>query len=143
MLTQTFATIITLFLLCSVTFADHPQSTQGPVKVSFVFPDGALREITLTYKDCADIFKQRPLPKHIPVEYYKIDWWIYAALQSLDIDFEIQSKNKRTSIIRIDKYENDTNGKWVYFVNGTRSRYHINTQLDEDVKIIKFVFEKK
>jgi hypothetical protein len=133
---------VIIVALCSISFADHPQSTEGPVTVSFHFPDGSAKEVTLTYKECSDIFVQKPLPKFIPVESYKVDWWIFAALQKLDLQFEIETVKKRTSITRIGEYKNDEKVKWIYYVNGVRSRYHINTQLDEDVKTIKFDFEK-
>ena len=77
---------------------------------------------------------------------YKIDWWVFAALQDLDLPFRTKTTGKtggpwKTTILRIGNYSTGPNGRWVYFVNGIRSRYDISTQTDSELKEIKFVYE--
>lgn len=118
-------------------------NSETNVTVSFEFPDRTTNAITLTYISALDTFQKRPLPKGVSPTYYKIDFWIYAALQSLDLPFETKSVRGETTIVRVSKTANGSDGEWIYYVNGIRSRYHINTQLDAEVKKIRFVFKKK
>ncbi len=110
--------------------------------VSFEFPDGTTNAITLTYNSVLDAFQKRPLPKGVSLAVYKIDFWVYGALQSLDLPFETKTVRGQTAIVRISKTANGSGGEWIYYVNGIRSPYHINTQLDAEVKKIRFVFKK-
>ena len=131
-------------LAASVSLADHPVGNEGPITVLFSFPNGTNLSTTITNAFEAErIIIQKPLSESIPVAYYKIDWWIYAALRKLDRPFKTETKDKKVTIVEIGDFANGQNGKWVYYVNGHLSPYHINTQLDSDVKTIKFVFKEK
>ena len=143
LLTSAIIGIAFSLLSASVCVASFPiANSETNVTVSFEFPDGTTNAITLTYDSALDAFKKTPLPKHVSPTYYKIDFWIYAALQSLDLPFEIKTVRGQATIARISKTASGPDGEWLYYVNGIRSRYHINTQLDVDVKKIRFVFKK-
>ena len=97
----------------------------------------------MTYNAVLDAFRNRPLPAGVSPTVYKIDFWIYGALQVLEIPFKTKTVKGGTTIEQIGEAANGEKGKWVYYVNGIRSRYHINTQLDLEVDTIKFVYESK
>jgi hypothetical protein len=143
-------TLLVLFALMmgSPAFADHPTSAdpRSQVKVSFQFPDATIKQTTLTIFRCSAILREKPLPKDVWVDDYKIDWWVFAALQDLGLPFKTKTIGKtggpwKTTIIQIGDYPTGPNGRWVYFVNGARSRYDISTQTDSDLKEIRFVYE--
>jgi hypothetical protein len=117
-------------------------NSETNVTVSFEFPAGTTNAITLTYNSALDAFRKRPLPKDVSPTYYKIDFWIYAALRSLDLRFETKTVRGETTIVRISETASGPDGEWIYYVDGIRSRYHINTQLDAEVKKIRFLFKK-
>jgi hypothetical protein len=118
-------------------------NSETNVTVSFEFPDGTTNAITLTYNSALDAFRKRPLPREVSPTVYKIDFWIYAALQSLDLHFETKTVRGQAMIVRISQTASGPDGEWIYYVNGIRSPYHINTQLDDAVKKIRFTFKKK
>jgi hypothetical protein len=118
-------------------------NSETNVTVSFEFPDGTTNAITLTYNSALDAFRKKPLSKKVSPTYYKIDFWIYAALQSLDLRFETKTVRGETTIVRISQTASGPDGEWIYYVDGIRSRYHINTQLDAEVKKIRFLFKKR
>ena len=88
----------------------------------------------------------QPLPKNIYVDNYKIDWWVYGALQYFNLPFEVRTEGEtglwKSVITKIGEYSNGAEGTWVYFVNGIKSKYHISTQLDEGLNCIIFIFKK-
>ncbi len=74
-----------------------------------------------------------------------IDFWIHGVLAKLKLPYREQVVNRRTgarAIVAIDGIENGAAGRWIYYVDGFRSPYHINTQLLAGVRSIRFVFEK-
>lgn len=134
--------------LAGPSMADHPTAAdpRSEIRVAFQFPGSAVKQTTLTVVRCYEIFRRKPLPKDVRVDDYKIDWWVFAALQDLNLPFTTRTVGKtggpwKTAIVSIGDYATGPRGKWVYFVNGTRSRYEISTQADADVKEIKFVYE--
>jgi hypothetical protein len=131
-----------LLLSPSLCVAFPTGNTNTAVHVSFEFPDGTTNAIVLTPRSVREALT-KPLPKGVSPTYYKIDNWIYAALLALDLTFETETVRGQTTIVRVSKTTNGSDGEWIYYVNGIRSRYHINTQLDVDVRKIKFVFTKK
>ena len=144
MFTSAIVSLAFALLSASLCVASFPiGNSETNVTVSFEFPDRTTNAITLTYSSALDAFKRKPLPKGVSPTYYKIDFWIYAALQSLDLPFETKTVRGDTTIVQIAKTANGGDGEWIYYVNGIRSRYHINTQLDMDAKRIRFVFKKK
>ena len=140
--------VLLALLIAAPAFADHPTGAdpRSEVKVSFQFPDATVRQTTLTIFRCSSILRQKPLPKDVWVDDYKIDWWVFAALQDLDIPFNTKTVGKtggtwKTTIVQIGDYSTGPNGRWVLFVNGTRSRFDISTQTDSDLREIRFVYE--
>jgi hypothetical protein len=141
-----------LLLLClfytSIACADHPTAAdlRSQVNVRFEFPGGFTKETTLTVFRCREIFKQKPLSKDVWVDNYKIDWWVFAALQDLGIPFKTKTIGNtgglwKTTILQIGEHRSGPKGEWIYYVNGIRSRYNISAQTDESLKSIKFVYE--
>ena len=116
------------------------------VEISFVFPDGSVREIKLSHMDVGNILRDKPLEQDIYVDTYKIDWWVYGALQHLELPFVVETKGRtgywESTITKIGDHASGSEGKWVYYVNGLKSKYHISTQLDRGIKHITFVYEK-
>jgi len=143
---RTFTSAVSLafsLLTASVCVASFPIGNgETNVSVSFEFPDGTTNVMTLTYRSALDAFKKNPLPESVSPTPYKIDFWIYAALQSRDLPFKTKTVRGDTTIEQVAKTTNGPDGEWIYYVNGIRSRYHINTQLDEGVKKIRFVFKR-
>jgi hypothetical protein len=142
--------IIISFILCTVfsVLADHPSSIGDPnkkVEISFEFPDGAIKKGTFSYYDIQSILNQKPLSKSVYVDNYKIDWWIYGALQYFDLHFEVRTTGKtgywESTITEIGNYSNGKKGKWVYSVNDILSKYHISTQTDKGIKKIQFIYK--
>jgi hypothetical protein len=143
-------TLLVVFglLIATPSFADHftAADPRSEVKVSFEFPGAAIKETTLTVMRCYAIFHRRPLPKEVWVDDCKIDWWVFAALQDLNLSFKTRTVGKtggpwNTTIVRIGDDSTGPDGRWVYSVNGIRSRYDISTQSDSDVKEIRFVYQ--
>lgn len=139
--------VLTLFfgvLGSSLCFASHPSAnTRTNVTVSFVFPNGSTKQKIMTYDSVLDAFRKKHLPAGVSPSGYKVDFWIYGALQALEIPFTAKTMKGQTTIEQIGEASNGTKGNWVYYVNGIKSRYHINTQMDLDVDIIKFIFKSK
>jgi hypothetical protein len=134
--------IIICFLTVLPLSAEIPQLSQGPISVSFIYSNEKSDETTLGNMEIHKILKDKPLSKDIRITGYKIDFWIYGALQKLSISFKQEINNGKVTITKIGEITNSEEGKWVYYVNGKKSSYNINTQTDEGVKTIKFVFEK-
>jgi hypothetical protein len=143
--------LLSLFAIfvAGMAYADHPTLAdfRNQVHVRFEFPGGLIKESTLTVNRCSEIFKQKPLPNNVWVDSYKIDWWVFAALQDLDLFFKTETTGKsggprETTLLQIGEYQSDSKGKWVYFVNGIRSPYDLSTQTDEGLKNIKFVYKE-
>ena len=102
----------------SCLLADHntANSLTGTVTVAFVFPDGTNRQASLTYGDVLRILTDNPVPKGVPIGDYKIDWWIFGALQHLKIPFEVQKNEGEVSFTKIGSYGNDATRRWVYYL---------------------------
>src|SRR5688572_5679197 len=111
--TLMFAIIsLALLLLSSSPCVAFPTgNTETSVSVSFEFPDGTTNAVALTPSIARDALK-KPLPKGVSPSYYKIDNWIYAALLALDLSFEIKTVRGQTTIVRVSKTANGSDGEW-------------------------------
>lgn len=125
-------------------FSDRLVSSDGPIRVSFHYGD-TVKETLLAHGDLYEIFQPEHLPKHLILSGYKIDIWVVTALQKLKLSFDGFTKRDgsslKTTITDIEGYKNNNKCRWVYYVNGFKSPYHISTQVDLDVETIKFVYE--
>ena len=140
--------ILGLVLSVTFCFADHPTlNSEKNITISFIFPDGTNKSVSLTYTDVNSILREKPLPKDLYVDTYKIDWWIFGALQKLDIPFNVNTEGQvgkwKTTIVKIGKLSSGPDGEWIYYINGIRSQYHISAQIDSGVKTIKFEYKKQ
>ena len=88
----------------------------------------------LTYEEAVE-----ELGRKIP---YMIEFWVHAALSRLGFEYRDRVVNEHggRAIISVDGLANSSTGHWVYYVNGIRSPYHINTQTSEGVRSIRFAF---
>jgi hypothetical protein len=143
--------LLLLAAFCCATFvyADHPSAAdpRQQVSIRFEFPGRVAKETKFDMFRCGEILGKKPLTKDVWVDNYKIDWWVFAALQDLGLSFKAKTVEKNyglreTTILRIGEYESGAKGEWMYYVNGIRSRYHISTQTDENLKSIRFVYEE-
>jgi hypothetical protein len=125
-------TIIVFLNPFGFTAADGEES----VTISFEFPNGA-RQTTLTDNEVRQL-----LGRNFG---YMVEWWVHGALAKLGLQFQEELVNAKTgamAIVAIEGVRNSKDAVWVYYVNGYRSKYHINTQLREGVKTIRFVYKK-
>jgi hypothetical protein len=136
-------------MIASPAYSDHPTSIEDPnqkVEISFIFPNGSVYESNFSYFDIQNILLKNPLNKDIYVDNYKIDWWVYGALQHFKLPFEVNTKGRtgywESVITKIGDYTNGSEGNWAYYVNNIKSNYHISTQTDQGLKRIKFIFTK-
>ena len=78
----------------------------------------------------------KPLQENIRIESYKIDGWVYGALQYFNLPFVVETKGttghwKRT-ITKIGEFANGPEGGWVYYVNDIKSKYHMEWLRKDD-----------
>ncbi|MHC1727298.1 MAG: hypothetical protein AB9866_15045 [Syntrophobacteraceae bacterium] len=140
--------IVSAIFIASFAHADHNTLAdfRRQINVKFEFPGGTVKETTLTVNRCHEIFKKKPLPKGVWVDDYKIDWWVFAALQDLNLPFKAETTGKtggpwKTTILQIGEYPSGPQGTWIYYINGIKSPYHISTQEDSGLMSIKFVYK--
>jgi hypothetical protein len=74
---------------------------------------------------------------------YTVEFWLKGALAKAGLKYAISREKGNVRITEIAGVREDAHGKWVYYVNGVRSIYHINTQAGHDLRSIRFVFEPK
>jgi hypothetical protein len=104
------------------------------VAVSFEFPEKPPVQVAISYSEVVQLTGV----KHP----YKIEFWVRGALAKAELKYTADLVDGRRTITSIDSVRNDSTGAWVYFVDGIRSKYHINTQTAPKVRSIRFVFEK-
>ncbi|MCB1591299.1 MAG: hypothetical protein KDI90_02495 [Alphaproteobacteria bacterium] len=136
---------LVVILSAQLVYADYLTTSNGPIEVSFHYND-QVRTTVVNLGDFQDVFKPEELPERVVLEGYKIDIWVFTALQKLNLPFDGITKAEgtgfyKTVITEIDGYKNGSKCNWVYYVNGFKSPYTISTQLDDDVNTIKFVYE--
>jgi len=111
------------------------RAVAGPdwsVDVAIEFPDRPPMRVSVHYDEAVGLIGEK-LP-------YKIDFWVRAAFAKAKARYTIDENDGKWVISAIDGVENGAAGRWVYFVNGFRSPYHINTQLADGVRSIRFVY---
>lgn len=139
-------TCFVVFYLCStIVFADVNVSNVGPITFSVVVK-GERYASELTWVKLVKINSENPPTEDIQFDNYKIDRWVYAGLQDLGLEFTFESVvvsgERETKVTCIGGLRNTSSSSWVYYVNGVRSKYQINTQLDSGVKSITYKYEK-
>lgn len=141
--------LFVLILICTVflaqfAYADYLTTAAGPIEVSFHY-NSKIQKTVVDHSDFQTIFKVENLPKNVGLEGYKIDIWVFTALQKLKLPFDGITKSDgfsyKTTITDVDGYKNNDQCRWIYYVNGYKSPYTISTQLDAGVEVIKFVYE--
>lgn len=116
---------------------DWALATGHSMVVSIAFPDGRSYQTTLEESEVAEINGSN-------VNYMLLSW-ARAALSRLGLSHETDSGESPSgiAIISIDGVGNDEEGAWVYFANGFRSPYSLDTQLFEGVERLEFRFEPR
>lgn len=122
--------LISLFLvtMTSLTAGEYA------VDVSFNFPEKPPVQVAISYSEVVQLTGV----KHP----YKVEFWVWGALAKAKLRYTADLVDGRRSITAIDGISNGSAGTWVYFVDGVRSKYHINTQTAPRVRSIRFVFER-
>lgn len=141
---KVFIQVLAAIFFAQPVYADYLTTSNGPIEVSFYYND-QVRTTVVNLGDFQDIFKPEELPEHVGLEGYKIDIWVFTALQKLKLPFDGVTRGEggvyKTVITEIDGYKNGSKCNWIYYVNGFKSPYTISTQLDQDVKAIRFVYK--
>ena len=112
-------------------------ATDAPVVVSFVFPGGVTRSTQLTDNEVRDLL-------HANFG-YMVEWWVRGALAKLQLPHVISvvdPTSKAMAVTSVDGLANGRTGHWVLYVDGVRSRYHINTQVRQHERQVKLVYEQ-
>ena len=107
------------------------------VAVSFVFPDGVTKSTQLTDGEVRNLVHEN--------FGYMIEWWVRGAIAKLKLSTEISvvdPQSKAKAVTSVDGVANGPNGRWVLYVDGVRSRYHINTKLRQHERSIRLVYEQ-
>ena len=102
------------------------------VTVTFEFPDRDPVRVPLTYDETVDLIDDKLN--------YKVDFWVYGALKKAKLASVADRQDGDVTLTSIGGIANGPAGRWVYYVNGIRSRYHINTQLAVGVRTIRYAF---
>jgi hypothetical protein len=122
--------LIPLFLLAVTSLA----AGGYVVAVSFEFPERPPVQVAISYSEVVELTGV----KHP----YKVEFWVRGALAKANLKYQADLVDGRRTITAIDNVRNDATGTWVYFVDGVRSKYHINTQTAPQPRSIRFVFER-
>ena len=111
--------------------------TDAPVVVSFVFPGGVTKSTELTDNEVRSLL-------HANIG-YMVEWWVRGALAKLQLPHTISvvdATSKAVAVTLVDGVANGPTGRWVLYVDGIRSRYHINTQVRQHERQVKLVYEQ-
>jgi hypothetical protein len=103
------------------------------VVVTFEFPDRDPVRVPLTYDETVGLIHDKLN--------YKVEFWVHGALKKSQLASVETALDGHVMLTSIGGVANGTAGHWVYFVNGIRSPYHINTQLAVEVRTIRYVFQ--
>ena len=112
-------------------------ATDASVVVSFVFPGGVTRSAELTDNEVRGLLRENIG--------YMVEWWVRGALAKLQLRHVISvvdPRSKAMAVTSVDGVANGPTGQWVLYVDGIRSRYHINTQVRQHERQIKLVYEQ-
>lgn len=104
------------------------------VTVIFEFPDRDPVRVDLTYEETVPLVGDKLN--------YKIEFWVHGALLKAKLASTVSRDDGHVTLTSIGGIANGADGKWVYWVNGIRSPYHINTQLAPGVRTIRFRYVK-
>ena len=127
-----FGILAATFMLLAATGA---RADGHSMSISIVFPDGRELRATLDHPEVVQLTGQKPI--------YMLDFWAYAALKKLSLPYETHSVESPpgVAITSIDGLANGEHEHWVYFANGIRSPYRLNTQLFEGIERLELRFE--
>jgi len=104
------------------------------VTVFFEFPDRDPVRVDLTYEETVPLVNDKLN--------YKINFWVRGALLKAKLASTQETRDGHVTLTSIGGVANGGPGHWVYWVNGLRSPYHINTQLSMGVRTIRFRYVK-
>jgi len=123
--------LISMFSLTATSLA----AGEYAVAVSFEFPERPPVHVAISYSEVVELTGV----KHP----YYVEFWVRGALAKSNLKYKTDFIGGQRTITVIDNVRNDATGTWVYFVDGVRSKYHINTQTAPQPRSIRFVFERR
>jgi hypothetical protein len=106
-----------------------------PVHVLIDFPDRPDLDIAVTYDEVVQLTGV----KHP----YYVEFWVRGALAKAQLKFEIAKEQGGKAVTSIQDVVNDSASRWVYFVDGYRSKWHIDNQTAPQPRTIRFVYERQ
>lgn len=121
-------------LVLIVTLATPAFARGERVTVFFEFPGREAVRVDLTYDETVELIHQKLN--------YDIDFWVYGALKKARLPSSQVRGKGGTTLTSIGGVANGPEGRWVYWVNGIRSPYHIDDQLAIGVRTIRFRYVK-
>ena len=111
------------------------QQAVPSVPVTFEFGGRDPVTVSVTYEEVVELIHE----KHP----YMIQFWVAGALAKAVLKYSIERQQGHNRISEIAGVREDAHGEWVYYVNGIRSIYHINTQSADGLRSIRFVFKPR
>jgi len=105
------------------------------VPVKFEFPDREAVSVSVTYEEVVALTHEKLA--------YTIEFWLKGALAKAGLNYSIKREPGNTRVTEIAGVREDAHGEWIYYVNGIRSIYHINTQTTQGLRSIRFVFKAR
>jgi hypothetical protein len=120
--------------LMALTFASSASAVGERVTVIFEFPAREPVRVDLSYEETVPLVGDKLN--------YKIDFWVRGALIKAQLASTEETREGQVTLTSIGGVANGPEGRWVYSVNGTRSPYHINTQLSSGARTIRFRYVK-
>ena len=124
-----------LFILVVMSLGAIASAGSTPVHVLIDFPDREDLDIVVAYEEVAELTGV----KHP----YMVKFWVLGAFAKAKVKYEIQKIDGEESVSSIQGLANDIGASWVYYVNGIRSPFHINTHSVPQTRVILFKYENK
>jgi hypothetical protein len=106
-----------------------------PVHVLIDFQDREDLDIAVSYEEVVQLTGV----KHP----YYVEFWVRGAFAKAKLEFEMAKVAGGKAVTSIQGVANDSASQWVYFVDGYRSRWHINNQTAAQPRSIRFKYETR
>jgi hypothetical protein len=106
-----------------------------PVHVIIDFADREDLDIAVTYEEAYELTGVK--------QPYDIEFWVIGAFAKAKLDFKIEKDKRGKVVTSIQGVANDSTSQLVYFVNGFRSKWHIDNQSEPRPRTIRFKYEAR
>jgi hypothetical protein len=125
---------VLLALLVSLVITAPAAALGERVTVTFEFPDREPVRVDLTYEETVELIHEKLN--------YDLRFWVSGALKKARLSSSQVHEKGGLKITAIGGVADGPEGRWVYWVNGIRSPYHIDNQLSVGVRTIRFRYVK-